>query len=161
MYGLLFSDIWLKSHIKSHIPRQLRSRRPMSELQAIVEHLNKEPFRLGLTLVGFDEKSNFELLQILNEVLTEIDSKHNVDLRAETDEMRAYRYLEFLQLLKFPLPRDVDTFREALIHGDRQVMYPILHWALKNLAGHKKRAYLGRYLAPLNVPQEFFGNDGT
>ncbi|KAF1773389.1 Intraflagellar transport protein 81 [Phytophthora cactorum] len=45
----------------------------MSELQLIVEHLNKEPFRLGLTLVAFDEKSNFELLQILHEVFVEID----------------------------------------------------------------------------------------
>ncbi|GLE05425.1 hypothetical protein PINS_up014438 [Pythium insidiosum] len=133
----------------------------MSELQLIVEQLNKEPFRLGLTLVAFDEKSNFELLQILNEVFTEIDSKHNVDLRAEADEARALRYLEFLQLLKFPLPRDIDGFREALIHGDRQVLYPILHWALKALPAHKKRAYLGRFLAPLNVPQEFFGNEGA
>ncbi|KAJ0394462.1 hypothetical protein P43SY_010320 [Pythium insidiosum] len=131
----------------------------MSELQLIVEQLNKEPFRLGLTLVAFDEKSNFELLQILNEVFTEIDSKHNVDLRAEADEARALRYLEFLQLLKFPLPRDIDGFRDALIHGDRQVLYPILHWALKSLPAHKKRAYLGRFLAPLNVPQEFFGNE--
>lgn len=131
----------------------------MSELQVIVEHLNKEPFRLGLSLVAFDEKSNFELLQILNEVFTEIDTKHQVDLRNEADEQRAHRYLEFLQLLKFPLPRDVENFREALIHGDRQVLLPILHWALKNLQGHKKRAYLGRFLAPLNVPQEYFGNE--
>ncbi|TMW55792.1 hypothetical protein Poli38472_010674 [Pythium oligandrum] len=131
----------------------------MSELQLIVEQLNKEPFRLGLTLVAFDEKSNFELLQVLNEVFTEIDSKQNVDLRSEADEARAYRYLEFLQLLKFPLPRDIDGFKDALIHGDRQVLYPILHWALKSLPGHKKRAYLGRFLAPLNVPQEFFGHE--
>lgn len=133
----------------------------MSELKLIVEQLNKEPFRLGLTLVAFDEKSNFELLQILNEVFTEIDAKHNVDLRNEADEQRAYRYLEFLQLLKFPLPRDIDSFRDALIHGDRQVLYQILHWALKNLSGHKKRAYLGRFLAPLNVPQEYFGNESA
>lgn len=133
----------------------------MSELQLIVEQLNKEPFRLGLTLVAFDEKSNFELLQILNEVFAEIDAKHNVDLRSEADEQRAFRYLEFLQLLKFPLPRDVEGFRDALVHGDRQALYPILHWALKNLAGHKKRAYLGRFLAPLNVPQEYFGNESA
>lgn len=133
----------------------------MSELQLIVEQLNKEPFRLGLTLVGFDEKSNFELLQVLNDVLVEMDaSKHSVDLRRESDEARAMRYLEFLQLLKFPLPRDLEGFRDALMQGDRQVVYAILHWALKSLPTHKKRAYLGRFLAPLNVPQEYFGNEG-
>ena len=132
----------------------------MSELQLIVEQLNKEPFRLGLTLVAFDEKSNFELLQILNQVLTEIDSKHNVDLRAETDEARVYRYMEFLQLMRFPLPRDLDGFREALLHGERQVLHSILYWALQSLQAHKTRAYLGRFLAPLNVPQDILGNDG-
>lgn len=134
----------------------------MSELQLIVEQLNREPFRLGLTLVAFDEKGSFELLQILNEVFVEIDAtKHKVDLRNEADEVRAHRYLEFLQLLKFPLPRDLEGFRDALAHGDRQVVYAILYWALKSLPGHKKRAYLGRFLAPLNVPQEYFGNDST
>lgn len=43
--------------------------------------------------------------------------------------------------------------------GDRQVVYAILHWALKSLPTHKKRAYLGRFLAPLNVPQEYFGDE--
>ncbi|ETO61871.1 hypothetical protein F444_20161 [Phytophthora nicotianae P1976] len=134
----------------------------MSELQLIVENLNKGPFRLGLTLVAFDEKSNFELLQILHEVFVEIDpTRHSgVDLRAEADEVRAQRYLEFLQLLKFQLPRDLDGFREALAHGDRQTIYTLLHWALKSLPAHQKRAYLGRFLAPLNVPQEYFG-DGS
>lgn len=134
----------------------------MSELQLIVEHLNKEPFRLGLTLVAFDEKSNFEMLQILNEVFIEIDpTRHSgVDLRAEADEVRAQRYLEFLQLLKFPLPRDIDGFREALAHGDRHAIETLLYWALKSLPAHQKRAYLGRFLAPLNIPQECFG-DGS
>lgn len=132
----------------------------MSELQLIVEQLNKEPFRLGLTLVAFDEKSNFELLQVLNDVFAEMDSsKHSVDLRREADEARAMRYLEFLQLLKFPLPRDIEGFRDALMIGDRQVIYAVLHWALKSLPTHKKRAYLGRFLAPVNVPQEYFGNE--
>ncbi|CEG42166.1 uncharacterized protein PHALS_12463 [Plasmopara halstedii] len=134
----------------------------MSELQFIVEHLNKKPFCLGLTLVAFDEKSNFELLQITHEVFVEIDpTRHSgVDLRAEADESRAQRYLEFLQLLKFPLPRDINGFREALAHGDRQTIDTLLYWALKSLPAHQKRAYLGRFLAPLNVPQEHFG-DGS
>ncbi|DAZ95015.1 TPA: hypothetical protein N0F65_003641 [Lagenidium giganteum] len=152
-----FDSFRIAEAFQKHIEREDRD--TMSELQLIVEHLNKEPFRLGLTLVAFDEKSNFELLQILNEVFTEIDQKHNVDLRNEADEQRAFRYLEFLQLLKFPLPRDMDSFRDALIHGERQVIYPILHWALKSMPGHKKRAYLGRFLAPLSVPQEYFGNE--
>ncbi|KDO31490.1 hypothetical protein SPRG_04104 [Saprolegnia parasitica CBS 223.65] len=132
----------------------------MSELQLIVEKLNKEPFNHNFTLVAFDEKSNFELLQILNEVFAAMDSRHNVDLRDELDEQRTYRYMELLQLLKYQLPPDLDGFREGLSHGERYVVYPILYWALKSFPVHKKRAYLGRFLAPLQVPQEFLGNDG-
>ncbi|OQR98409.1 Intraflagellar Transport Protein 81 [Achlya hypogyna] len=131
----------------------------MSELQLIVEKLNKEPFNHNFTLVAFDEKSNFELLQILNEVFAEMDSRHNIDIRDELDEQRTYRYMELLQLLKYQLPPDLDGFREGLSHGERYVVYPILYWALKGFAVHKKRAYLGRFLAPLQVPQEFLGNE--
>lgn len=76
----------------------------MSELQFIVDHLKKEPFKLDLTLVAFDEKNNFELLQILNTVFVHIDAKHAVDLRTEADDDRAARMLESLQLLRYPLP---------------------------------------------------------
>ncbi|OQS07614.1 Intraflagellar Transport Protein 81 [Thraustotheca clavata] len=131
----------------------------MSELQLIVEKLNKEPFNHNFTLVAFDEKSNFELLQILNEVFSAMDARHNIDLRDELDEQRTYRYMELLQLLKFQLPQDIEDFRENLTRGERMVVYPILYWALKNFPVHKKRAYLGRFLAPLQVPQEFLGND--
>ncbi|KAF0715670.1 hypothetical protein AaE_011282 [Aphanomyces astaci] len=131
----------------------------MSEVQAIVEKLNKDPFNHNFTLVAFDEKSNFELLQVLNEVFAEMDSRHKIDIRDELDEQRTYRYMETLQLLKYQLPPDMDSFREGLSHGERYVVYPILYWALKNFNVHKKRAYLGRFLAPLQVPQEFLGND--
>nr|CCA19459.1 Intraflagellar Transport Protein 81 putative [Albugo laibachii Nc14] len=131
----------------------------MSELQFIVDHLKKDPFKLDLSLVGFDEKNNFELLQILNTVFVQIDSKHAVDLRVETDHDRTARMLEFLQLLRYPLPSssgEIENFRDGLVQGDHGVVYPILHWALRNLAHHQKRAYLGKYLVSINVPQEFF-----
>ncbi|KAF0696267.1 Aste57867_12965 [Aphanomyces stellatus] len=133
----------------------------MTELQLIVEKLNKEPFNHNFTLVAFDEKSNFELLQVLNEVFAEMDSRHKVDIRDELDEQRTYRFMELLQLLKYQLPPDIDSFRDGLTHGERYVVYPVLYWALKNFPVHKKRAYLGRFLAPLQVPQEFLGNDCT
>ncbi len=88
-----------------------------------------------------------------------MDSRHHIDIRDELDEQRTYRYMEFLQLLKYQLPSDLDDFREGLSHGERYIVYPILYWLLKSFPVHKKRAYLGRFLAPLQVPQEFLGND--
>lgn len=131
----------------------------MSDLRFIVQRLNDAPFNKKLSLVAFDEKSNFELLQILNDVFVEMDSRHDVDLRDEPDEQRGYRMTEFLKLLKYPIPGDHEQFRENISRGGSHMLYPILQWALQNLAIHKKRAYLGRYLAPLQVPQEFLGDD--
>lgn len=53
-----------------------------------------------------------------------------------------------------------ELFREELTLGDRQVVYPILHWILKNLSMHQKRAYLGQYLKPVPVPSEFLMDEG-
>lgn len=34
-------------------------------------------------------------------------------------------------------------------------MYPVMHWCLQRLPQLKKRAYLARYLMPVEVPMEF------
>jgi intraflagellar transport protein 81 len=41
-----------------------------------------------------------------------------------------------------------------LLQGDREVVYPILAFCLTRLEDLKKRAYIGKYLVPVDVPQE-------
>lgn len=38
---------------------------------------------------------------------------------------------------------------------DKSVLYPVMHWCLERLPQLKKRAYLARYLMPVEVPAEF------
>lgn len=45
------------------------------QLKFIVEQLNREPFNKNLNLITFDSVEPTQLLQILNDVLAEIDSK--------------------------------------------------------------------------------------
>lgn len=48
----------------------------MSEqLKFIVEQLNREPFKKNFNLITFDSLEPMQLLQVLNDVLAEIDSK--------------------------------------------------------------------------------------
>jgi hypothetical protein len=55
-----------------------------------------------------DEKTNFELIELLNDILKKLDPKtHGVDARNETDEVRVYRWVEFLQMMRFGFPQDV------------------------------------------------------
>mgnify|MGYP003314213554 CR=1 FL=1 len=39
----------------------------------IVDRLNDVPFQMSLTMVAFDEKSPFELLEVVNEVMAKIE----------------------------------------------------------------------------------------
>ena len=57
--------------------------------------------------VSFDEKSPTELLQLLNDVFAELDKAHRVDVRDEPPEVAAPRMINFLHVIKFPLPPDV------------------------------------------------------
>lgn len=51
----------------------------MSEqLKFIVEQLNREPFKKNFNLITFDSLEPMQLLQVLNDVLAEIDSKVRV-----------------------------------------------------------------------------------
>lgn len=38
---------------------------------------------------------------------------------------------------------------------DKSVVYPAMHWCLERLPQLKKRAYLARYLMPVEVPVDF------
>lgn len=45
------------------------------QLKLIIEQLNREPFKKNFNLITFDSLEPTQLLQVLNDVLAEIDSK--------------------------------------------------------------------------------------
>ena len=63
------------------------------------------PFSVGQ--VALDEKTNYELIELFNKILIVLDEKtHKVNMRNETDEVRVYRWVEFLQLMRYQFPSD-------------------------------------------------------
>eukprot|EP00921_Rhytidocystis_pertsovi_P004872 GHVQ01008471.1.p1 GENE.GHVQ01008471.1~~GHVQ01008471.1.p1 ORF type:complete len:567 (-),score=87.88 GHVQ01008471.1:2457-4157(-) len=123
-------------------------------LKDIVEGLNNPPFSLNLSIVGFDEKQPFELLQTLNVVLEYLDSQlHKTDLRDEDPESMYRRIAQFLMVLGFTSVHG-ENFRDGLITGDKKIIYPVLSFLLKDLSRLKKRAYLGRFLVEVELPPE-------
>jgi intraflagellar transport protein 81 len=46
------------------------------------------------------------------------------------------------------------VFRQGLVEGDKQVIYPVLEWILQRIPDLKKRAYLAKYLVKLDIPPE-------
>jgi len=125
-----------------------------SQLKEIVDRLNAEPFSCDLSLVGFDEKEPFELMEILKKVLVHLDTKHDVDLREEKQDAMYQRTAEFLHILGYQCSFDIE-FQQGLINGDKATIHPILYWLLNNLDALKKRAYLAKFCMNLDVPEEF------
>ncbi|CAM9445118.1 unnamed protein product [Ectocarpus sp. 13 AM-2016] len=127
----------------------------MAEIQFIVDKLNEPPFSKDLRLVAFDEKSPADLLQQLNEIFTAIDPQQMSE-QDEPGDASTTRMMSFLVMLKFPIPdHEREGFRRGLAVGDKEVVYPAMHWCLQRLPQLKKRAYLARYLMPVEVPMEF------
>ncbi|XP_051524579.1 intraflagellar transport protein 81 homolog isoform X2 [Myxocyprinus asiaticus] len=135
----------------------------MSEqLKLIVEQLNREPFKKNFNLITFDSLEPMQLLQTLNDVLAEIDPKQAIDIREEMPEQTAKRMFTLLGMMKYKPPggiSEVSSFRQGLVIGSKPVVHPILHWLLQRIPELKKRAYLARFLAKLEVPAEFLQDD--
>ena len=132
------------------------------ELQFIVDRLNEPPFQMSLTMVAFDEKSPFELLESVNEVMAHLSTQHRVDLRDETPDATATRMLDFLRVLNYKLPpelQEVQNAKQALLHGSPQLIYPMLAWMLQRLPELQKRAYLSRFLVNIEVPEHMFSDE--
>jgi len=58
------------------------------------------PDKEQLTLWNFDEKTNFELLELLNTVLGTIDASHRLDIRDETQDKTATRICDFMKIMQ-------------------------------------------------------------
>merc|ERR1719247_1672576 len=128
------------------------------QLKEIVARLNAEPFNMGLSLVTFDEKEPFELMEVLNNVLTKVDPKKELNLRDEQPELACQQIIEFLMVLGYKRPFDIEA-QQGLLAGDRDIVHPILYWLLQNLEALQKRAYLAKFLVPLDVPEEFLRDE--
>eukprot|EP00911_Craspedida_sp_UC1_P001115 UC1_evm2s837 len=126
--------------------------------KAIITSLNAEPFNKQLTLVKFDALSPIQLLQILNDVFAAIASDHAMDLRQEDPEDMVVRMLSLLRVLRYK-PATPSGFRQGLVAGEPDVVYPILQWCLEGREGLKQRAYLANFLMRIEVPAEMLQSE--
>ncbi|CAB4069191.1 IFT81 [Lepeophtheirus salmonis] len=105
------------------------------QIKFLVSELNKEPYNKNYNLILFDRLT--------------------VDIREEDPEATAIRILSMLRILKYKPPIEVSQiYREGLVQGQKQVIYPTLEWLLQRLPDLKKRAYLAKYLVKVDVPPE-------
>ena len=82
-----------------------------------------------------------------------------MDLREELPEDMAHRMLKFLSVLKYAPECSVQEFQAGVITGDKSVVYQSLAWLLPKVEVLKTRAYLGKFLVRLEVPDEILQDD--
>lgn len=132
----------------------------MEKLAFIYERLKQAPFSLDIpTLSDLDSKSSYELLDISCDVIISIDNEMEI-LRKEDYDMKVHRIMGFLTVMKFPLQESqIENFQSYLMQGDKDTIYDMLSWCLSKYEVLQKRAYLARYLMPVDIPPEFIGED--
>lgn len=132
----------------------------MERISFIVERLNMPPFSKGFaTMADLDSKSSLELLEITCEIIVEIDPDQQ-NIFQEQTEHKVHRIVQFLLIMKFNIPEDqMEDFHGLLLSGDTEILHTVMHWCLQRLDHLKKRAYLSKYLMPLEVPPEFLNED--
>lgn len=132
----------------------------MEKLALIVERLNSPPFNMGFAnLAEVDTKTSMQLLNLLTDVVIAIDPDQE-SLRKEDPEDRVSRIIGFLRVMKFTLPDDqIDDFTSLMMNGDKEVLFSVMHWCLQRFDQLKKRAYLAKYLLPIDIPADFQGED--
>ncbi|KAB7496012.1 Intraflagellar transport protein 81-like protein [Armadillidium nasatum] len=130
-----------------------------NEIRFIVNELNKAPFNKNYNLITFDSLLPDQLLQILNDVFTEIDPSNKADIREEEPQDTAVRMFGMLRILKYRPPEEnAHAFRSGLVAGQKYIIYPILFWLLQRMDDLKKRAYLAKFLVKLDIPAEIQGD---
>lgn len=100
-------------------------------------------------------------MQLLSDVLAHINDAKPESVREEDPEETLARLLTVLRVLNYkpPTSSDAKAFRAGLIGGQKDTIYPVLHWLLKGLDKFKVRAYLGKYLVKVDVPVEMLQNE--
>jgi intraflagellar transport protein 81 len=132
----------------------------MEKIAFIVDRLNQPPFNKGIaTMTELDSKLGSELFDLLMEVMVACDPDQE-PIYKEPADFRVRRVIQFLQIMKFNIPEDhLEDFQNLLTHNDKEILYTIMNWCLQRFEHLQKRAYLAKYLMPLDIPAEFLNED--
>lgn len=127
------------------------------DIKEIVLLLNEPPFKENISLVGLDEMTTFDLGDLVFKIFKFLNPDININARQTQPQEIIFQVTEFLKILSYDCEFSTD-WENGLLNGDKKIIYPIYYFLLKNLNALKKRAYLAKFLVPLDIPEEFAGD---
>lgn len=137
----------------------------MEKIVFIVDRLNLSPFSKGYsTLAEFDGLSSYDLYNLALSIIVKIDSEQE-PIYKEPSEFQIPRIINFLRVMKYDFgdmnsnPDIIDQYSNLLMSYDKDTLHDIIYWCLQKFEPLQKRAYLAKYLLPIDVPPEFMNDD--
>ena len=125
-------------------------------IQDIVAILKNPPFNETMTLFSFEEKKEYELLDLIIKVMGMIDTSVKLDNNDTAACLKAI--FEFLLILKFPYPSE-RQLQDDLAHGNKRLLIQILHFLLTGLRTLSDKYYVNKFTSPININQEYLGDE--
>lgn len=133
--------------------RQLTSTAMVQEIVAV---LKNPPFNETLTLLSFEEKKEYELLDLIVKVMGMIDENLKLDTNDTAACLKAV--FDFLLVLNFPYPSETQL-QNDLTQGDKRLLTQILHFLLTNLRTLTKEYYVNKYTSQIKISKEYENSD--
>ena len=139
----------------ANISTKFRSIIGANQIREIVNILNNDPFDENLTLFSFDELSKKSLRDILFKILEVIEPEFTASWRETLSvEDQAARITEVMSLVDYPAYHD--QIGESLMDGEESSeIKVVMYYLLTNRETCSRRAYLGKFLVGVPVPEEF------
>ena len=125
-------------------------------VQEIVAVLKNPPFNQTLTLLSFEEKKEYELIELIVNALSLIEK--NVKFDSDNTAANLKEVFNFLRIVNFQYSSEAQL-QEDLAKGDKRLLVQILHFILTKLDELKKKYYQNKYMAPIRVSDEYVGDD--
>ena len=97
-------------------------------VQEIVAVLKSPPFNQTMTLITFEEKKEYELLELILTSMEMIDKNLKIDKNNTAESLKAV--FDFLKIISFPYTSD-HQLQNDLAKGDKRLLIQILHFIFK------------------------------
>ena len=101
--------------------------------------------------------STFDLGDLVFKIFKYLDPDININAKVTQPQDIIFQVTEFLKILSYETEYTTD-WENGLLNGDKKIIFPIYYFLLKNLIPLKKRAYLAKFLVPLDIPEAFAGD---
>ncbi|GIQ80462.1 intraflagellar transport protein 81 [Kipferlia bialata] len=128
-------------------------------IQFLVDALNAAPFNRQVSIFSLlDLRTPASAVQLLNDVLAEIQPDIKADVSTGIEEA-LIPMIELLLVLKYqPTNMTGQDLINRLKDGDLHTVFDVLYFLLSRLDHCKQRAYLYRFLGPVDIALEHRGD---